>query len=116
MLGVFVKNKLKLAVLNPLLIAIVLVIALLGVCKIDYDLYNASAKYVSWLLTPATVCLAIPLYQQLDVLKKNLPAILCGITAGSAQDMYFIPDCGGEFELFDALNTTMEIFDQIIVP
>jgi len=87
MLGVFVKNKLKLAVLNPLLIAIVLVIALLLAGRIDYNTYNASAKYVSWLLTPATVCLAIPLYQQLEVLKKNLAAILCGITAGSVAGM-----------------------------
>lgn len=87
MLGVFVKNKLKLAILNPLLIAIVLVIGLLLAGKIDYNTYNASAKYVSWLLTPATVCLAIPLYQQLEVLKKNLAAILCGITAGSVAGM-----------------------------
>jgi predicted murein hydrolase (TIGR00659 family) len=84
---VFVKNKLKLAILTPLLIAIVLVIGLLLAGKIDYNTYNASAKYVSWLLTPATVCLAIPLYQQLEVLKKNLAAILCGITAGSVAGM-----------------------------
>ncbi|MBR4887874.1 MAG: LrgB family protein [Clostridia bacterium] len=87
MLGTFVKNKLKLAILNPLLIAIALVIALLLAGKIDYNTYNASAKYLSWLLTPATVCLAIPLYQQLEVLKKNLAAILCGITAGSVAGM-----------------------------
>jgi len=87
MLGVSVKNRLKLAILNPLLIAIVLVIALLSVGRIDYDLYNASAKYLSWLLTPATVCLAVPLYRQLEVLKKNLAAILCGIVAGSVAGM-----------------------------
>ena len=83
MLGVFVKKRLRLAILNPLLVAVTLLIALLAALHIDYDAYNAGAKYVSWLLTPATVCLAVPLYQQLETLKKNLAAILCGITAGT---------------------------------
>ena len=90
MLGVLVKNKLKLAILNPLLVAIVLVIGLLLVGKIDYSAYNAGAKYLSWLLTPATVCLAIPMYQHFSVLKKNLPAILAGIVAGSVTSLVFV--------------------------
>lgn len=81
-LGVFLKNKTKKAFVNPLLISIVLVIVFLLVFDIDYASYNQSAKYLSYLLTPATVSLAIPLYQQLDLLKKNMTAILLGITAG----------------------------------
>lgn len=83
MLGVFIKNKLKLAILNPLLIAIVLLIAFLAVFHLDYEVYSESAAYLSYLLTPATVCLAVPLYQQLEILKKNWVAIVCGIAAGT---------------------------------
>ena len=83
MLGVFIKDKLKLAILNPLLIAIVLLIAFLAVFHLDYEVYSESAAYLSYLLTPATVCLAVPLYQQLEILKKNWLAIVCGIAAGT---------------------------------
>ena len=64
--GFALKKKFKIAIFNPLLIAILLVIAVLKVFHIDYSSYNASAKYLSYLLTPATVCLAVPLYAQLE--------------------------------------------------
>ncbi len=50
--------------------------------NIDYEVYNEGAKFLSWLLTPATVCLAIPLYEQWDLLKHNHKAVLLGLTAG----------------------------------
>lgn len=81
-LGAFLKNRTKKAIFNPLLISIALVIVFLLVFDIDYDNYNQSAKYLSYLLTPATVSLAIPLYQQLDMLKKNWLAVIIGITSG----------------------------------
>ena len=62
------RKKFHLAILNPLLISIVLTIAALCLLGVDYESYNAGAKYLSWLLTPATVCLAIPLYEQLILL------------------------------------------------
>lgn len=80
--GMWLKKKFKLAIFNPLLIAILLVIAVLLVTGIDYDSYNAGAKYISYLLTPATVCLAIPLYRQLALLKKYALAVFASITAG----------------------------------
>lgn len=81
-LGVLLKNKTKKAIFNPLLISIALVIIFLLVFDIEYDSYNQSAKYLSYLLTPATVSLAIPLYQQLDLLKKHGTAVIIGITSG----------------------------------
>ena len=81
-LGAVLHNKTKLAVLNPLLIAIIAVIILLVIGDIDYDTYNGGAKYISYLLTPATVCLAVPLYEQTELLKKNLKAIAAGIISG----------------------------------
>ena len=70
------------AIFNPLLIAILCVMAILTVGDISYDDYNHGAQYLSYLLTPATVCLAVPLYQQLNLLKKNLKAVAAGILSG----------------------------------
>lgn len=82
-LGVFLKKKWKLGIFNPLLISIVISILVIIVGKIDYDIYNESAKYLSWLLTPATVCLAIPLFEQWNLLKKNFKAVGLGLLAGT---------------------------------
>ena len=80
--GVLCKKKWKSAVLNPLLISVVLTILFLVILKIPYSVYQEGAKYISYLLTPATVCLAIPLYEQFELLKKNVVAILAGIVSG----------------------------------
>lgn len=81
-IGVAAKKKWKLAIFNPLLISIVMVTGFLLLFRVDYDAYNSSAKYLSYLLTPATVSLAIPLYQKLELLKENAAAIFTGIFAG----------------------------------
>ena len=80
--GVLLRKKWNFALFNPLLIAIILVILVLNIFHIDYDTYNEGAKYLSYLLTPATVCLAIPLYEQVELLKKNWKAIFAGILSG----------------------------------
>ena len=81
-LGLLIKKKCKLAIFNPLLISIVFTVLLLICCQISYDKYYEGAKYISYFLTPATVCLAIPLYEQFELLKKNVKAIMAGILAG----------------------------------
>ena len=80
--GIMLKKKFKYAFLNPLLISIIFVIGVVMLCGVDYESYENSAQYLSYLLTPATVCLAVPLYQQMTLLKKNLAAVACGILAG----------------------------------
>lgn len=80
--GLLLKKKFKMAIFNPLLIAIFCVIGVLAVFGIDYEKYNEGGKYLSYLLTPATVCLAIPLYEQLTLLKNNLKAVAAGIVSG----------------------------------
>ena len=82
-IGMFLKSKLHCSIFNPILISIIIVMVTLLAFDIDYDSYLSSAKYLSWLLTPATVSLAIPLYAQIEKLKKNLVAILCSLTAGT---------------------------------
>ena len=81
-IGTFLKNKIRKSFVNPFLISMILVIVFLLIFDVEYDNYNKSAKYISYLLTPATVCLAVPLYRQIELLKKNLWAILAGIISG----------------------------------
>ena len=80
----WLKQKTKLAFLNPILVSVIVIIAFLLGVGIDYDTYNKGASYLSWLLTPATVCLAIPLYKQLHLLKKHGAAVAVSITSGVA--------------------------------
>lgn len=81
-LGRLIQNKWKLSILNPLLIATVLIIAVLFIFKIDYSVYETGSRYISIFLTPVTVCLALPLYRQIKVLMKNVWAVLVGILSG----------------------------------
>lgn len=81
-IGLLLKRKLKSPLCNPLFISIIFVIAVLLIFDVDYDAYYEGGRYLSYLLTPATVCLAIPMYQQIGLLKKNLPAILLSIGSG----------------------------------
>ena len=83
MFGVFLQKKFKKAWLNPLLISIILMIIVVLGFKIDYKKYKESTSLLSFFLTPATVCLAIPLYEKLEELKKNVVAILVGIFSGT---------------------------------
>lgn len=82
LLGTILKKKFKLAIFNPLLVSVIITIIFLLAFNIDYEKYNEGAKYLSYLLTPATVCLAIPLYEQFELLKKNVKAVVLGIFSG----------------------------------
>lgn len=82
LIGVVLKRRFKIFIFNPLLVAIAICIAVLAIMGIEYSSYNSGASHISILLTPATVCLAIPLYEQIQLLKKNATAILIGIASG----------------------------------
>jgi len=82
LLGDLLKRRLKVAIFNPILISVLLTVVFLLLTGTEYSQYKASASVLSWLLTPATICLAIPLYEQLSVLKENKLAILVGILSG----------------------------------
>ena len=81
-MGSFLKRKTGLAILNPLLVAIAVVIVLLLLFHVDYEVYEEGSEILSYLLTPATVALAVPLYRQMHLLKKNGVAICAGVLAG----------------------------------
>lgn len=80
--GLLIYRKTKLPILNPLLTAIFIVIFVLKTSGISYETYNIGGNYISFFLWPATVALAVPLYRQLDLLKKNIFPVLSGILAG----------------------------------
>ena len=81
-IGTYLKKKFKSPLFNPLLVAIVLTISFLCIFHIDLETYDNGAKYISYLLTPATICLAVPLYEQWQLLKKNYAAVIAGILSG----------------------------------
>ena len=103
-IGILMKRKWKLAVFNPTLISVIAIIGVLNIFKIDYEKYNEGAKYISYFLTPATVCLAVPLYEQLELLKRNLKAVAVGITAGVAASL------GGVFVLAKLFGLSQELY------
>ena len=86
-MGALLKKKFKSGIFNPLLISIIIIIAVLKLGHIDYEKYSAGAQYLNYLLTPVTVCLAVPLYEQLSALKKNWKAIILGIASGVIASM-----------------------------
>lgn len=86
-LGMLLKRRFKLGVFNPIIVATVFVIVSLLLLGIDYEIYESSAKYLSYFITPATICLAVPLYRQMHILRASTGAIAVGIAAGVLSSM-----------------------------
>lgn len=106
-LALCLKNKTKLSILNPLLVTTIIIVALLLIFNINYETYNIGAKYISYFLTPTTVCLAIPLYKQIKVLKKNVIGILSGILAGVIANATVIVSLTKIFKMNNELGTSL---------
>ena len=81
--GQLCQAKWKSPLLNPILIGTVLVIIFLLVTGMDMQLYKTGTSTISWIMTPATISLAIPMYEQFRALKKNGLAIMAGVAAGA---------------------------------
>ena len=96
------------AIFNPLLLGSIFVIIFLSVCNIPYADYKASAAPVNYLLLPATVALAIPLYEKIDLLKENAAAIIAGISVGTLVSL------GSALALALALDLTREQYATLL--
>ena len=105
--GLALKQKAKHPLVNPMLLAILFTIAFLKIFNIEYAAYNHSAKYISYLMTPATICLAVPLYRQLDTLKKNFKAVMFGIASSVIVTMVSVLAFSRFFGLSRAAYVTM---------
>lgn len=88
--GRLIQKKTGIPVFNPILVAAVLVGVVLVLTGVPNQVYQDNCETFSWLLTPATVCLAIPLYAQFSRLRHDLPAILAGVAAGTFVSMGFV--------------------------
>lgn len=97
--GMFLRKKLNYAIVNPLLISTILTIVFLLIFDVDYETYNQGAQYLSVFLTPVTICLAVPLYRQLQVLRKNMVAVIVAISCGVVAHAFTIIALGKLFGL-----------------
>ena len=82
-IGLQCQKKWKTPLFNPILIGMLLVILFLRLTGMERRSYQDGTKYLSWLMTPATISLAIPMYEQFQILRKNLKAIAVGVAAGT---------------------------------
>lgn len=89
-LGQRLQRRFKSPLLNPILIAVILMVAFLFATGVSVKEYQSGMGMISWLLTPATICLAVPMYEQFRLLRKNLPAIAAGVTAGAVSCMVMV--------------------------
>lgn len=88
--GVFLQQKTKSPICNPILVAVILVLGSLGITGMELKTYQAGSAFLSWLMTPATVCLAISMYEQFQILRKNTPVILAGVAAGAVSCLLMV--------------------------
>lgn len=106
-IGLMVQKKFNLKILNPIIISVAMIIIILNITDISYDTYNNGAQLISIFLTPATVCLAIPLYEKLQLLKDNFLAVMGGIIAGVAANLMLIWGVCVAFNLDKTIFATM---------
>ena len=105
--GVFCSRKFKLAICNPMLIASILLIGFLLLTGVSLETYNIGGDYISIFLAPATAVLAVPLYTQLDNLKKNIIPIVIGIFTGCIVSFALVSLCVFIFEIDVVLHYSL---------
>ncbi|MBQ2989941.1 MAG: LrgB family protein [Clostridia bacterium] len=105
--GLHIRKKTGLSILNPLLTAIILMIGALLLLDVHYTAYAAGSRLISSLLTPATICLAVPLYEQISLLKKYPLAILSGVLSGVVTSLLCVFFLSAIFSLDHASYVTL---------
>lgn len=106
-IGILIKEKFKLSIFNPLLIAIIILIAFLMKFNIKYDDYNSGGQIISFFLAPATVALALPLYKKFSLFKANAVPILAGILSGAVSGMICVIALSKLFNLTGELTKSL---------
>ena len=106
-LGMFLRKKFDYAIVNPLLISAILTMAFLLIFDVDYDTYNQGAQYLTVFLTPATICLAVPLYRQVQVLKQNVVTVIVPISFGIAAHAITVISLSNLFNIENVLKLSL---------
>ena len=106
-LGVTIRNKWRNPLLNPILIATILIIGFLTVTGIKYETYKVGGDYISFFLGPVTVLLAVPLYRHIQALKNNWLPILAGILVGCITSIACVIACAKIFNISKTLMLSL---------
>ena len=101
------QKKLKLVIFNPVLVSVLVIIGVLSLLDIPYAVYQQSCHVLSYLLTPATICLAISFYEQLGRLKKHLLPVIIGVLCGVVCSIGGIYLMAKAFALPDAILVSL---------
>ena len=92
--GVILQKKTKSPLFNPILMAVILILLFLFLTGMDVNVYRSGNSLLSWLLTPATVSLAVTMYEQFQILRKNTAVILAGVAAGAISCLFVVLTLG----------------------
>ncbi len=106
-LGTYINRKTGAAWCNPLLLGSIFVIVFLSLCEIPFGEYKVSVGPLSYLLLPATVSLAVPLYEQFQTLKNNAAAVLGGIVAGTVTSITCVIIMAWVFQLDIVISASL---------
>lgn len=106
-IGLYIQKKTKWLILNPLLVSIVFIMIILVLFQIDLEAYQVGGNMINMLLGPATVVLAVPLYQQIQNLKHFALPILMGVLIGSICAMVSTLICCWIFQLDTSLMASL---------
>lgn len=106
-IGVSIRNKWRNPLLNPILIATILIIGFLTITGISYDTYKVGGDYISFFLGPVTVLLAVPLYRHIQALKNAWLPILAGIVVGSTVSIVCVIACAKILNLSKTLMLSL---------
>ena len=105
--AVWLRQKTKLAILSPIVVGAALVLFALWGIGMSQEDYQSGMKLIGWLLTPATVCLAIPMYEHLQTLRKSFPAVLLSVAAGSLSCIITILLCAWLLDFDRSLTVSL---------
>ncbi len=100
-------KKIKFPLFNPILVSAAVIIAILACFNISYDTYAVGADLIASLLTPATICYAVPLYKQVEILKKNWITILISIACGCITSVFSVFVCSLVFKFTPEIYTAL---------
>lgn len=106
-IGTVINKKLKSPIANPLLITILIIVGVLKFLNIPLDHYNAGGDIINMFLAAATAALAVSIYSQLEVLKKNWIPLVAGTAVGAAVSMISVFILCKLFNLDDALTASL---------
>lgn len=105
--GILISRKVQNPIANPLLIAVILIIAFLKLFHIPIEAFQKGGDLIDLFLAPATAALAVPIYKNLQILKSNLKPILAGTIVGSFSSMAVIFGLCKLFGLDDTLTASL---------